>query len=1177
MPPADNRVDARRLTSEELGLIQLWVEQGAQGEVRAAGAEMNWQPLPSGVNPIYAVAATDDAQFVACGRANQVFIYHLPTGQTIDRLTDPALLSAGLYQQPGVAHRDLVQSLAFSPDGYTLASGGYRVVKLWQRPRDVELLDLATSDTGATTFALSADGTWLATAHGDHQIRLWQMPVGTPGPVLAGHASTVTGLRFNADGTRLASSSHDGTLRVWNPAEGKLLYRIHAPGPLNDVSWNADGTQLISAGADHQVRTWSLSSARHEGLLVADAPLTAIATSSQGQLAWSTNQGKLFLQNVSDGDSLRQLNGQFSSAAELAFASDGSQLVARDATGSVTVFGIASAQPVAEFASVGALTSALPWGNETMLLGDAQGLLVVWNVRQQRSRVEPVGESAASLLAISADGNLLASDTTIDGQAVVLVREFATRDILARLVGHSSALLDICFNADGGRLLSTSTDGSVVLWNVSSGSPLLELTDLASAPTHAVFLAEEQLATAHLNGEIHVWQASDAATVRSFDQLADQQIILLRASSSGDVLAAVTRQGAFRVWPANANEPLVAVDATYHVEHAALDAGLERVALACSDRQLRLVARDGAIVEVPELASTSIHSMTFTPDGARLVVGSLDRRIAVVDVLSGKVIERHQSSGDLTALALAPQTGELLLATTDRRLHSQSLRASHLAVDAGSPIVALIPTADPQRVIVGTQEGQLLSVDPAARSVTPWAKLESSVQKLALSPDAALLAVATEDSAIVLLRTVDQQPALSAPLAGLDHAATALSFSPDGRFVVGAAGEGDVLAWRVSDGQLVERQPTSGPLVGLRAGDSGVLVATPAGIRAWNPAAEQVLSGHAAPVTSLALWPDGTHIVSGSEDGIARQWELGSGKEMRRFDHGGPITAVAVRPDGQRLATAGANHTVRLWNGADAAQVAEIKGDYTAAKQLARREKAEARIRADLDAAVQSVADIEKDLLAKQEAAKTTAETLVAAEKVAADTTAVAQKAEREKGEAIELAQAATQTAKTATEAKTAADALAAQTAEIASLAADAANLTQSTLAAFEQALAAARESSEKLAVALQKSPEDQELVAAKQRADQAIASTEQSLAGHQPLVAAAQQLAAARMATATKAATQQAAATEAATQAMRLWPKQPKSRPPPKRSPPMPPRPRKRRPISIRPPKKLLAPPKMR
>ena len=69
MPPEDNDVGAKPLTPEELGLIKLWIDQGASGDVGGA-AKLNWQPLPPGVNPIYSVAVSPDGQYVAAGRAN---------------------------------------------------------------------------------------------------------------------------------------------------------------------------------------------------------------------------------------------------------------------------------------------------------------------------------------------------------------------------------------------------------------------------------------------------------------------------------------------------------------------------------------------------------------------------------------------------------------------------------------------------------------------------------------------------------------------------------------------------------------------------------------------------------------------------------------------------------------------------------------------------------------------------------------------------------------------------------------------------------------------------------------------------------------------------------------------------------------------------------------------------
>src|SRR5262245_29379307 len=153
MPPPDNDVKAKPLTPQELGLIKLWIDQGAKGEVKAASREIAWQPLPAGINPIYAVAITPDGQYAAASRANQIFLVHVPSRRELGRLTDPALLSGNIYKQPGVADLDLVQSLRFSPDGTLLASGGFRTVKLWRKTTAGKTADLPEAEAAAAIAA----------------------------------------------------------------------------------------------------------------------------------------------------------------------------------------------------------------------------------------------------------------------------------------------------------------------------------------------------------------------------------------------------------------------------------------------------------------------------------------------------------------------------------------------------------------------------------------------------------------------------------------------------------------------------------------------------------------------------------------------------------------------------------------------------------------------------------------------------------------------------------------------------------------------------------------------------------------------------------------------------------------------------------------------------------------
>ena len=158
MPPKGNKVGAVNLTAEQLALFKAWIDQGAKASPKKLQV-IAWEPLPAGLNPIYAIAVAPQGDFAAAARANQISIYHLPTQSLVTKLTDETLRKSGLYKQAGVAHRDLVQSLAFSPDGTHLATGSFREVKLWKR-----------NAPAAPAFAPSAKFT--ATQEADNSIKL---------------------------------------------------------------------------------------------------------------------------------------------------------------------------------------------------------------------------------------------------------------------------------------------------------------------------------------------------------------------------------------------------------------------------------------------------------------------------------------------------------------------------------------------------------------------------------------------------------------------------------------------------------------------------------------------------------------------------------------------------------------------------------------------------------------------------------------------------------------------------------------------------------------------------------------------------------------------------------------------------------------------------------------------
>src|SRR5688572_27274371 len=248
MPPRENKVAASNLMPEQLGLLKSWIDQGARGEVRAAGP-VDWQPLPDNLNPIYAVALSQDGQFAACGRANQIFVYHVPSRQLVTRLIDP-----NVTNDVAAAHRDLVQSLAFNADATLLASGSYREVKLWRRPTNVKSRQWSGPGTNAVT--LSGDSRWLAVAS-DTNIVVWDTSAGKQTFAMAGHANAVNALTFSPNAARIWAASPNA-LCVFNPTNGALVMMTNVASTVTAAATLTDAI-LVAGHADNVIRLWELT------------------------------------------------------------------------------------------------------------------------------------------------------------------------------------------------------------------------------------------------------------------------------------------------------------------------------------------------------------------------------------------------------------------------------------------------------------------------------------------------------------------------------------------------------------------------------------------------------------------------------------------------------------------------------------------------------------------------------------------------------------------------------------------------------------------------------------------------------------------------------------------------------------------------------------------------------
>ncbi|MDH6062099.1 hypothetical protein NWP17_16935, partial [Chrysosporum bergii ANA360D] len=261
-------------------------------------------------------------------------------------------ISAVVSTSPSIAellhtlsgHSNPVLSVAYSPDGQTLASGSRdNTIKIWNVKTGQPLHTLSGHSSWVHSVAYSSDGQTLASGSDDNTIKIWNVKTGQLLHTLSGHSSLVLSVAYSPDGQTLASGSYDKTIKIWNVNTGQLLQTLSGHYNLVlSVAYSPDGQTLASGSGDSTIKIWNVRTGQLLHTLSGHSSwVYSVAYSSDGQtLASGSGDKTIKIWNVRTGQLLHTLSGHSDGVLSVAYSPDSQTLASGSGDNTIKIWNV---------------------------------------------------------------------------------------------------------------------------------------------------------------------------------------------------------------------------------------------------------------------------------------------------------------------------------------------------------------------------------------------------------------------------------------------------------------------------------------------------------------------------------------------------------------------------------------------------------------------------------------------------------------------------------------------------------------------------------------------------------------------------------------------------------------------------------------------------------------------
>ena len=636
-----------------------------------------------------------------------------------------AIYSSSL-EQTLKGHTDRVRSVAYSPDGFEIASGSVdSAIRIWDAETGGHVRTLEGHTGTVWSASYSPDGSQLASGGADKTIRIWNAQTGEHVRTLTGHQSDVRSVTYSPDGSHLASGSQDNTIRIWNAETGEHIRTLTGHSHwIISAAYSPDGSHLASGSTDRTIRVWNAQTGAQIRTLTGhtDIVLSAAYSPDGSQLASGSGNGDRTIRvwNAETGALIRTLPGHTNSVDSTAYSPDGSELASAGGDRTIRIWNAETGAPIRTLQGHTDIVLSVAYSPDSTRLASGSDAIRIWRLKDAPdTRVtaaisgptgsvtgafdvtitfsEAVADFEASDINVtngsvtkfagSGASYTATIEPTSDGSVTVKVppkvagnnrsskayTAIYSSSLEQTLKGHTDRVRSVAYSPDGFEIASGSVDSAIRIWDAETGGHVRTLEGHTGTVWSASYSPDgSQLASGGADKTIRIWNAQTGEHVRTLTGH-QSDVRSVTYSPDGSHLASGSQDNTIRIWNAETGEHIRTLTGHSHwIISAAYSPDGSHLASGSTDRTIRVWnAQTGAQIRTLTGHTDIVLSAAYSPDGSQLASGSGngDRTIRVWNAETGALIRTlpgHTNSVDSTAYS--PDGSELASAGGDRTI-----------------------------------------------------------------------------------------------------------------------------------------------------------------------------------------------------------------------------------------------------------------------------------------------------------------------------------------------------------------------------------------------------------------------------------------------------------------------------------------------------------------------------